>query len=99
MAYESFKGGEILAEQAGAGAALTFTFSDYVDRVCVNCRDVETVALVCHADPFGGTPTNTLGMAMQRNTTYELPVRTKTIKVFAPSLSTVCVWGYRRHVP
>lgn len=96
---DSYKGGEILAEQAGAGAALTFTFADWVDRVCVHARDSEVTPNICHADPFGGTPTNTLGIVLQRNTTYEFNVRSRTIKVYAPANSTVCVWGYRRHVP
>lgn len=86
--------GEVLAQQTGAGAVLTFTFASAVDLVVVECEGLATD--VARADPFGGTPTATAGIPCRDEAQVYIPVTATVIKVFAPTASTVTVWGVRK---
>lgn len=91
---DKFSGGEILADQVGAGAVLTFTFTSAVQMVWV--RDIgATLTNVSRADPFGGTPTATLGIAIPNGEPTPLTITTSSVKVYAPVGSTISVYGYR----
>lgn len=91
---DKFSAGEILADQVGAGAVLTFTFTSAVQMVWV--RDIgATLTNVSRADPFGGTPTATLGIAIPNGEPTPLTITTSSVKVYAPVGSTISVYGYR----
>lgn len=87
---DQYTAGEILADQTGAENVLTFTFSYKMDLVWVRC-DGGTG----RADPFGGTPTNTLGIICEDGVPNSLTILTKTVKIFADTGVNVSVWGYR----
>jgi hypothetical protein len=91
-AKDVLTGGEILADQDGAGAVLTFTFSQAMDVVWVQSRGAD---LVSRVDPFGGTPSATSGIPALDDTPVPLTVRATAVKVYAPAGATVCCWGYR----
>lgn len=88
---DKYLGGQVLADQAGAGAVLTFTFTTAVDLVWV----LSTGTGTSRADPFGGTPAASLGIPCPADTQQPITVTTSSVKVFAPSGTTVSVWGYR----
>lgn len=88
---DQFISGEILADQAGAGAVLTFTFSSAVQFVSVRCDGGDA-----RVDPYGGTPSATLGIVCDDGVALQRPVPSTTaIKVYAPAASTVSVDGAR----
>jgi hypothetical protein len=87
---EKFTSGQVLADQSGASAVLTFTFAQAMDMVWVSSRGG-----VSRADPFGGSPTATLGIYCDDGIPQPLTVTTTTVKVYAPSGATVTLWGYR----
>lgn len=88
-----FTSGEILAQQNGANAVLTFTFSAPVNEVYV---DLIGDTLVGRADPFGGTPSSVLGIPCYDKVTRKLSIITTTVRVYAPTGATVNVFGFRR---
>lgn len=90
---DDFSGGEILAQQNGANAVLTFNFSSAVHRVFVESSGV---GLTSRADPFGGTPTSTTGIPCRDEDVLEIKVTTTIVRVYAPTGAIVNVWGLRR---
>lgn len=92
--YDSYIGGEVLADQAGAGAALTFTFALSVDLIFVFVKSAGGTSQG-RADPFGGTPTASQGIPCEDGAVQPIPVVASSVKVFAPTGTTVSVWGYR----
>lgn len=92
---DDFTTGEILADQAGAGGVLTFTFSSPVQMVWV--RDTgATTTNVSRVDPFGGTPNASTGIPVPNGEPTPITVTTSQVKVYAASGSTISVYGYRR---
>lgn len=91
---DEFTGGQVLADQTGAGAVLTFTFASPVQLAVVYGDGLATD--VARADPFGGTPSATLGIPCGDEVPTFLPVTTSAVKVFAPAGMVVSVCGYRR---
>jgi hypothetical protein len=91
---DDYQTGEILADQTGAGAVLTFTFSAAVQMVMIFANGLATD--IARADPFGGTPTATLGIPIGDEAVAYLPVTTSSVKIFAPAGMVVSVAGLRR---
>lgn len=91
---DDYASGEVLADQTGAGAVLTFTFTSPVQLVVVHGDGAE--GEFCRADAFGGVPSATLGVPCGDEIPTFLPVTTGSVKVFAPASMVVSVWGYRR---
>jgi len=93
---DAYASGEVLADQVGAGAVLTFTFSSAIDFIWVN--DIgATTTNISRCDPFGGTPSASLGVAVPNavpTPIFVTPAST-TVKVFAPSGSTISLYGHR----
>lgn len=85
--------GEVLAEQSGANDVLTFTFSTPVQLVVVESKGV---GLVSRANPFGATPSQSLGWPCRDEIPNYFPVITSSVLVYAPNGTTVNVIGYRR---
>lgn len=90
---DDFSGGEVLAQQNGAAAVLTFTFSAPVYTSFV---EVVGSGIVCRVDPFGGTPSISLGMICTNDEKLKIDVITSSVKVYAPVGATVNVYGFRR---
>jgi hypothetical protein len=82
--------GEVLPDQAGAGGELAFAFAAPTDLIWVR-----SVGAASRADPFGGTPTASLGIPCPDDEPVPITVRASTVKVFAPAGATVSVWGFR----
>lgn len=95
---DDYSGGEILADQTGAGAALTFTFSAAVDAVWVYAVDPADLTATgeIRVDPFGGTPTSSFGVPVPYGSAFPLTAPMTTLKVYAESGARVTVVGYRR---
>lgn len=92
-ATDTFSGGQVLADQTGAGAVLTFTFSAPVQLVWVLDTSGVTAA-ISRADPFGGVPTATTGIPVLNGTPTPLTVATSSVKVYAPTGTNITVYGY-----
>lgn len=92
-ALADYTDGEVLAEQSGADGVLTFTFSETVHLAVVESFGS---GLVSRADPFGGTPTDTLGWPCRHEIPTFFPVGTAAVKVYAPTGTAINVIGYRR---
>jgi len=90
---DDFQAGEVLADQNGAGAVLTFTFTSSVQLVVIHARGA---TLVARADPFGGTPSASQGIVCGDDTPTYVPVNTSSVKVFAPVGMVVNAYGMRR---
>lgn len=85
---------ESLADQSGANDVLTFTFSAEVQLVVVVSRGTD---LVCRATANASeTPSATLGVPCFDQAAVFLPVRTSSVKVYAPTGTTVSVVGLKR---
>lgn len=83
--------GEVLPSQNGAGSVLTFTFSQPMHRVVIEAVGSGTA----RADPFGGTPSSSAGVPLTaQSKTFD--VTATTVRVYAPALVAVHVWGMRR---
>lgn len=95
---DDYPAGEILADQTGAGAALTFTFAADVQTVWVYAVDPAdlTASGEVRVDPFGGTPTASLGIPVPLGGGFPVPVVTDSVKVYAASGIRVTVYGNRR---
>jgi|SRR5579872_648790 len=83
--------GEVLADQAGAGAALTFSFVNGPVVLLWVRADGGQARL----DPFGGTPTASIGIRCDDGIPNPITIKTNKVKVFANSGTTVQVWGFR----
>lgn len=95
---DDFLTGEILADQTGAGAALTFTFSAVVQTVWVYAVDPADLTATgeVRVDPYGGTPTASLGIPVGFGGGFPIGVTTSAVKVFAASGVRVTVYGNKR---
>lgn len=91
---DDFQGGEVLADQTGAAAVLTFTFSAAVQLVVVSGNGIATD--FARVDPFGGTPSATLGIPCGDEVPTFIPVTATVVRVFAPTGMVITVWGFRR---
>lgn len=92
---DQYANGEVLADQTGAGAVLTFTFANTMDLIWV--RDTGAVTTnVSRVDPFGGTPSASAGIPLPNNEPIPITRQTTTVKVYAPAGSTISAWGYRK---
>ncbi|MFA6125519.1 hypothetical protein [Sphingomonas sp.] len=88
--------GEVLADQSGADAVLTFTFSAEVAGFWVA---VVGDAGVCKLDHYGGTPSATSGIPVgpdAPSAVLPIPEPATAVKVYAPTGTTVTVWGHFR---
>ncbi len=85
-----YRDSEYLADQTGAGAVLTFTFTSEVHAVFI--RPTGGIVRVAMG---AGTPSASLGAYVGDSETAVFPRATTTVKVFAPSGTVVTVWGYR----
>lgn len=92
---DDYQGGEVLADQTGAGAVLTFTFSSPVQLVLVHAYSA-TAADLARVDPFGGTPSASAGIRALNDVPTFVPVTATTVRVFAPTGMEVSVSGFRR---
>lgn len=90
---DDYQAGEVLADQMGAGAVLTFTFATARNLVLIEAVGTSQIA---RADPFGGTPSATQGVRCDDATPTYLPVTTTVVKVFAPAGMVVSVAGFSR---
>lgn len=87
-----FLTGEILADQALAGSAVTFTFANGpVDLLWVR---VDGTSSGGRADPFGGTPSSSVGIRCDDGTPNPINVKTSSVEVWGPT-GTAQVWGFR----
>lgn len=89
----AFNDGEVLAEQSGANAVVSFIFSAPVHLVVIESFGD---GLVSRADPYGGIPTSSLGIPCRHEVPLYLPIITTTVDVYIPSGASVNVWGFRR---
>jgi hypothetical protein len=89
---DRFTGGEVLPDQSGAGAVLTFTFASAVHLIWVLSQGADLVARV---DPFGGVPSAVAGIPVFEQAATAIVVTATTIKVYAPVGTTISVWGFR----
>lgn len=87
---DSYTSGQVLADQAGSGSVLTFTFTQQQNLVWVRCDGGQG-----RADPFGGTPATTTGIRCDDGIPNPMTINTTVVKVFANTGTTVQVWGYR----
>ena len=90
---DDYQAGEVLADQSGVGAVLTFTFSAAVQLVVIHARGA---SLTARADPFGGTPSASQGIVCGDDAPTYVPVATSLVKVFAPAGMAITVHGMRR---
>lgn len=77
-----------LPQQVGANGVLTFTFDRIVGMVFALSIGGDSSATVQE------TPTSTFGAPLLDGTPFPLPVKTRSILVWAPTGATVRVWGY-----
>lgn len=87
--------GTTLSDQAGAGAVLTFTFPFAVNMIWVT--DIgSTTTNISRVDAFGGTPSATKGAVVMNGTPTPIQVTppSTTVKVFAPTGSTISMMGH-----
>lgn len=92
---DSYSTGEALASQSGAGAVLTFTFSSPMDLIWVMSIDLTDSDQISWMNPFGGTPSNGAGIPCLDRAQQPVTLTTSSVKVWAPTGTTVAVWGYR----
>ncbi len=93
---DDYQAGQVLADQSGANAVLTFTFAQVVNQVWINADGGAASTAVCRADPFGGTPSSVLGIPVYNQAATPLLVNATLVKIYAPSGQVVSVWGYYR---
>jgi len=90
---DDYQSGECLADQAGAGGVLTFTFTTAVQLLVIEAKGG---SLTARADPFGGVPTASKGVVCDDGVPTYVPVTVTSVKIFAPAGMTVSVFGMRR---
>lgn len=88
---DDYQAGEVLADQTGTGAVLTFNFAEPVNLIVIHARGG-----VGRANPFGGVPAANLGIVCGDDTPTYVPITTSVVRVFAPAGVTVTVFGMRR---
>jgi hypothetical protein len=97
-ARDVYTSGIILADQIGVNSnnTLTFTFPRVMDRVHVLVVDPTNLNKqgILRADPFGGTPTSSFGMAGYLNQEFEIHAKTQEVKVWFSGAFHCAVWGY-----
>lgn len=95
---DDYQTGEILPDQVGAGSVLTFTFSAPVQNIWVYAVDPSdlTASGEVRVDPYGGTPSASLGIPVSFGGGFPISATTSAVKVFAPSGVRVTVYGNRR---
>lgn len=87
---DQFIGDEILVDQVGADAVLTFTFSAAVDMIVILSKGA-----ISRGGLGGDVPTLTKGFFCDDTVPTYVPVTATVVKVYAPLGATVSVWGYR----
>lgn len=92
-ARDDYQDGEVLADQSGAGAVLTFTFASPVHMVVLESVGTD---LTSRADPFGDVPSASQGIRLHDQAPVYVPVVTSEVQVFAPAGASVTVVGLRR---
>ncbi len=93
--HDDYATGEVLPDQIGAGAVLTFTFSAAVQLVLVHAYSA-TATDLARVDPFGGTPSASAGIRALNDVPTFIPVTATVVKVYAPTGMEVSVSGFRR---
>lgn len=91
---DDFQNCEVLADQAGAAAVLTFTFTQAVQKYEVAAAGTG----ILRVHPTGGVPSATSGTpVLVAAQPYQFHVTTTVVKVFAPATATaVTLVGYYR---
>jgi len=90
---DDYTTGELLNDQVGASAVLTFTFSAPVVSFWVA---VQGTTGTCKIDHYGGTPSATRGIPVEAGGMLPIPEPATTVRVYAPTSLRVTVWGQRR---
>jgi hypothetical protein len=93
---DDFALGEVLPDQPGADAVLTFTFSQQAAMFWVA---VVGSAGICKIDHYGGTPSSSSGIPVgpdAPSAVLPIPDPATVVKVYAPTGTTVTVWGQFR---
>lgn len=91
ISRDDFEDGEVLPDQNGADAVLTFTFASKVNLVLVR-----SVGATSRVDPFGTTPDASTGIIAADDEPTYIPIGTTAVKVYAPTGAAVAVAGFRR---
>ena len=93
---QDYSSGQILADQAGTGAVLTFNFTTPVDFMWVTDTGTTTTN-ISRVDPFGGTPAASLGIPVFNQTPTPISVvpPASSVKVYAPAGANIAVYGLR----
>lgn len=86
---DAYQAGEVLADQTGANAVLTFTFAAPRYQIWVLSRGGNA-----RVDPFGGVPSAILGIPCQDGVAMPVQLRATTIRVWAPTGAAVNAWGF-----
>lgn len=94
---DDYQTGEILPDQTGVGGVLIFTFSEPVQNLWVYAiaADPDTQGEV-RVDPFGGTPSASLGIPVAFGGITPIPTVATVVRVFAGNGIRVTVYGNRR---
>ena len=87
---------EYLEDQTSSGGVLTFTFSKVVHQIWVEFSGLDVADTARFTVGAENTPTASRGTPLSNLTPYPVTLVTDTVKVLAPSGSTVTVYGYRR---
>lgn len=90
---DDYSDGEVLAEVSGSNGVETITFTSAVNLLVAESAGED---LVSRLDPFGGTPTSSLGVPCRDEVPVYMPVTATTVKAYVPTGATLNVWGYRR---
>lgn len=95
---DDFHSGEILPDETGDGSAKTYTFAAERHAVWVYAVDPGDLTAVgeIRVDPFGGTPTATLGIPVPYGAGFPLTIPLTSLKIYAATGIRVTVIGYSR---
>jgi hypothetical protein len=97
---DDFPAGEVLPDQTGAAAVLTFTFAADVQTVWVYAVDPLDLTGTgeVRVQPFVGdtAPSATFGIPVPYGGAFPIPAVTDEVRVFAPAGARVTVYGNRR---
>lgn len=85
-----YNAGQILADQTGAAAVLTFTFTNPMHSIWVRSDGGDV-----RCDPFGGAPAAAAGIVCKDGVPLQLTIMATVILVYAPAGAVVKCWGYR----
>lgn len=99
---DDYAAGAVLADQTAGdvvdgGEVLTFTFSEPVAPwvYAADPADLDADGEI-RVDPFGGSPSASLGIPVRYGAGYPLQVETLTVRVWAPAGVRVTAWGPAR---